>query len=52
MRLRTWALAHQAATNGAKALEVTTCVKPDLVITDVRMQLEDAGLRLLAQLRG
>lgn len=36
---------------GADALQIVARVKPDLVVTDLRMEVEDAGLQLLAQLR-
>jgi two-component system response regulator GlrR len=40
-----------SCTTGAEALQVVARVKPDLVITDLRMETDDAGLQLLAQLR-
>lgn len=40
-----------SCTTGADALQVTNRVRPDLVITDLHMEVKDAGLQLLAQLR-
>lgn len=40
-----------SCTTGAEALVVASRVKPDLVITDLRMEVEDAGYQLLQQLR-
>lgn len=36
---------------GMNALQVASRVRPDLVITDLHMEVKDAGLQLLAQLR-
>ena len=40
-----------SCTTGAEALQVAARVRPDLVITDMQMEVRDAGLQLLDRLR-
>lgn len=40
-----------SCTTGAEALQVAARVQPDLIITDLHMEAQDAGLQLLEQLR-